>query len=64
MATLFFYLLYGLFISFTDFIKRECVKRAEVLGVNQRTMEDWLEKAIQQTDIERIMKGMFRKKSA
>ena len=40
-----------------DFTKQDAVKQAEVLGVNVRTMEDWLEKAIQQTVIERIMKG-------
>ena len=48
----------------TDFTKQEAVKQAEVLGVNVRTMEDWLEKAIQQTVIERIMKGRYHKRSA
>ena len=30
----------------TDFTKQDAVKQAEVLGVNIRTMEDWLEKMI------------------
>ena len=47
-----------------DFTKQEAVKQAEVLGVNVRTMEDWLEKAIQQTVIERIMKGRYHKRIA
>ena len=48
----------------TDFTKQEAVKQAEVLGVSVRTMEDWLEKAIQQTVIERIMKGRYHKRIA
>ena len=47
-----------------DFTKQEAVKQAQVLGVNVRTMEDWLEKAIQQTVIERIMKGRYHKRIA
>ena len=47
-----------------DFTKQDAVKQAEVLGVNVRTMEDWLEKAIQQTVIERIMKGRYHKRIA
>ena len=33
------------------------MKSAEVLGVNVRTMEDWLEKMIKHARIERVMKG-------
>ena len=47
-----------------DFTKQDAVKQAEVLGVSVRTMEDWLEKAIQQTVIERIMKGRYHKRIA
>ena len=47
-----------------DFTKQDAVKQAQVLGVNVRTMEDWLEKAIQQTVIERIMKGRYHKRIA
>ena len=46
-----------------DFTKQDAVKQAEVLGVNVRTMEDWLEKAIQQIVIERIMKGRYTNES-
>ena len=44
-----------------DFTKQDAVKQAEVLGVNVRTMEDWLEKMIKQAHIERVMKGMYQK---
>ena len=58
----------GLLISSTDSndcsTKQDALKQAQVLGMNVRTMEDWLEKAIQQTVIERIMKGMYHKRSA
>ena len=47
-----------------DFTKQDAVKQAQVLGVNVRTMEDWLEKAIQHTVIERIMKGRYHKRIA
>ena len=47
-----------------DFTKQDAVKQAQVLGVNVRTMEDWLEKAIQQTVIERIMKGRYHTRIA
>ena len=47
-----------------DFTKQDAVKQAQVLGVNVRTMEDWLEKAIRQTVIERIMKGRYHKRIA
>ena len=45
----------------TDFTKQDAVKQAEVLGVNVRTMEDWLEKMIKQAHIERVMKGIYQK---
>ena len=45
----------------TDFTKQDAVKQAEVLGVNVRTIEDWLEKMIKQAHIERVMKGMYQK---
>ena len=45
----------------TDFTKQDAVKQAEVLGVNVRTMEDWLEKMIKKAHIERVMKGMYQK---
>ena len=45
----------------TDFSKQDAVKTAEVLGVNVRTMEDWLEKMIKHARIERVMKGQYHK---
>ena len=45
----------------TDFTKQEAVKQAEVLGVNVRSMEDWLEKMIKHARIERVMKGQYHK---
>ena len=47
----------------TDFSKQDAVKTAEVLGVNVRTMEDWLEKMIKHARIERVMKGQYHKTS-
>jgi hypothetical protein len=44
-----------------DFTKQDAVKQAQVLGVNVRTMEDWIEKMIKQSSIERVMKGMYQK---
>ena len=45
----------------TDFTKQEAIQQAQVLGVNVRTMEDWIEKMIKQSSIERVMKGMYQK---
>ena len=45
----------------TDYTKQEAIEQAKVLGVNVRTMEDWLEKMIKQASIERVMKGMYQK---
>ena len=45
----------------TDFTKQDAVNQAQVLGVNVRTMEDWIEKMIKQAYIERFMKGMYQK---
>ena len=47
----------------TDFTKQDALKTAEVLGVNVRTMEDWLEKMIKHARIERVMKGQYHKTS-
>jgi hypothetical protein len=45
----------------TDFTKQDAIEQAKVLGVNVRTMEDWLEKMIKQASIDRVMKGMYQK---
>ena len=47
-----------------NFSKQDAITQAQVLGVNIRTMEDWLEKAIQQTVIERVVKGKYHKRIA
>ena len=64
MATLFFYLLYGLLIFSTDFIRQEAVKQANVLGVSVRTMEKWIDKYVQSTEIVRIAQGIYNKRGA
>ena len=55
----------GLLISSRDsnnyFTKQDVVKPAEVLGVNERTMEDWFEKMIKQAAIVRVTNGMYQK---
>ena len=45
----------------TAFTKQEAVEQAKVLGVNVRTMEDWLEIMIKHARIERVMKGRYHK---
>ena len=47
----------------TDFSKQDAIEQAKVLGVNVRTMEDWLEKMIKHARIERVMKGQYHKTS-
>ena len=44
-----------------DFSKQDAIEQAKVLGVNVRTMEDWLEKMIKHARIERVMKGQYHK---
>ena len=47
----------------TAFTKQEAVEQAKVLGVPQKTMEDWLKKSIQRSNIERVSHGSYRKKT-
>ena len=47
----------------TAFSKQEAVEQAKVLGVPQKTMEDWLKKSIQRSNIERVSHGLYRKKT-
>ena len=47
----------------TDFTKQDAVKQAEVLGVNQRTMERWLVKLIQSSNIQHVAHGEYHKVS-
>ena len=45
----------------TDLTKQDAVKQAEVLGVSVKTIEAWLQKYIQLSHIERVMRGGSRK---
>ena len=45
----------------TDFTKQEAVKQAEVLGVSVKTIEVWLQKYIQSSHIERVIRCSYRK---
>ena len=46
----------------TDFTKQDAVKQAEVLGVSVRTMEKWIDKLVQSTDIVRVTHGQYQKR--
>ena len=43
--------------------KQDAVKQAEVLGVNVRTMERWLVKLIQSSNIQHVAHGEYHKVS-
>jgi hypothetical protein len=45
----------------TDFSKQDAIRQAEVLGVSVRTMEKWIDKYLQTTDLERIAQGKYKK---
>ena len=45
-----------------DFTKQDAMKQAEVLGVSVRTMEKWLDKLVQSTDIVRVTHGQYQKR--
>ena len=47
----------------TDFTKQDAIRQAEVLGVPLKTMEVWLSKSIQISNIERIAHGLYKKVS-
>ena len=40
----------------------DAVKQAEVLGISVRTMEKWIDKFVQSTDIVRVMHGKYQKR--
>ena len=46
-----------------DFTKQDAVKQAEVLGVSVRTMEKWIDKLVQSTDIVRVTHGNIRRET-
>ena len=45
-----------------DFTKQDAVKQAQVLGVSVRTMEKWIDKLVQSTDIVRVTHGQYQKR--
>ena len=45
-----------------DFTKQDAVKQAQVLGVSVRTMEKWIDKLVQSTDIVRVTHGKYQKR--
>ncbi len=47
-----------------DFTKQDAVKQAEVLGVSVRTMEKWIDKYVQSTEIVRVAQGTYNKRGA
>ena len=47
----------------TDFTKQDAVKAAEVLGVTVRTVERWLVKFVQSSEILRVAHGGYQKVS-
>ncbi len=47
----------------TDFTKQDAIEQAKVLGVNQRTMERWLVKLIQSSNIQHVAHGEYHKVS-
>jgi hypothetical protein len=44
-----------------DFTKQDAVKMAEVLGVNNKTIEYWLSKYVNNGELQRIMNGKYQK---
>ena len=48
----------------TDSIKQEAVKQAEVLGVSVKTIEKWIDKYVQSTEIVRVAQGLYNKRGA
>ena len=45
----------------TDFTKQDAVKTAEVLGIGLNTLNKWLDKFVQSSDILHVAHGIYRK---
>ena len=45
-----------------DFTKQDAVKQAQVLVVSVRTMEKWIDKLVQSTDIVRVTHWKYQKR--
>ena len=55
----------GLLISSTDsndsFTKQDAVKQAEVLGIGLKSLDRWLSKFVQSSDLQHVSHGIYRK---
>jgi hypothetical protein len=47
----------------TDFSKQDAIEQAKVLGVSVRTIERWLVKLVQSSDILHVSHGEYQKVS-
>ena len=45
----------------TDFTKQDAVKTAEVLGIGLKSLERWLSKFVQSSDLQHVSHGIYRK---
>jgi hypothetical protein len=45
----------------TDFTKQDAVKTAEVLGIGLKSLDRWLSKFVQSSDLQHVSHGIYRK---
>ena len=45
----------------TDFTKQDAVKQAEVLGIGLKSLDRWLSKFVQLSDLQHVSHGISRK---
>ena len=46
-----------------DFTKQDAVKQAEVLGIGLKSLDRWLSKFVQSSDLQHVSHGIYRKSS-
>jgi hypothetical protein len=44
-----------------DFTKQDAVKQAEVLGIGLKSLDRWLAKFVQSSDLQHVSHGIYRK---
>ena len=44
-----------------DFTKQDAVKQAEVLGIGLKSLDRWLSKFVQLSDLQHVSHGIYRK---
>ena len=44
-----------------DFTKQDAVKQAEVLGIGLKSLDRWLSKFVQSSDLQHVSHGIYRK---